>query len=110
LPHYYKVKIKDKWWFRLRVGYFKDTEQAKKFGEDFKRKEGLQYYVDKAKLLVDKFNDTIDIITAPNAVWFKSGKDIRILYRLDKVALNTSDIIHETRALISPTGNAIVSL
>ena len=79
LAHFYKIKIKDKWWFRLRVGYFKDSNEAKQFGEEFRKKEGLEYYVDKAKLYVDRFDNRFDIVTTPSAVWMNSEKRPKLL-------------------------------
>ena len=108
LPYFYKIKLKDKWWFRLRVGYFKDRNQARMFGEVVKEKEGLDYYVDKAKIFVDRFNNTFDIITTPSAVWINSDNSRKILYALNKKTVNKSGILFYTRALISPTGKQVV--
>lgn len=106
LVYYYTAEVKDKPWLRIRLGYFTDKADAKRFGETFKQKEKLDYFVDEASLTVETYQKQFKVLTTPSAVWLQSPEKNKLLYDFETV--NALDLLDNTHAMISPTGKTVV--
>jgi len=108
LVYYYKVKIKEYWWLRLRVGVFASIEKAQTFGDTFKLKEGLDFFVTNATVVVNVLNAEYEIVTTPSAIWLKKDSINKEIFQFSESKVETTDLFAYTRPTISPDGSKIV--
>lgn len=108
LVYYYKKEVNKIIYMRIRVGIFNTISDAKNFAENFKQKEGFDYYVDKTSCHVENFKDKFQIITTPSGVWYRDSQISKEIFRFDKKDINDEYLTNETKALVSPDGNEIV--
>ena len=108
LVYYYKVKIKDSWWMRLKVGIFPSIPKAQAFGEKFNQKEGFDFFVTKATVIVNAFKAEYEIITTPSAIWMREDSMNKEIFLFGKSKVETTDVLAYTRPVISLDGREIV--
>lgn len=80
---------------RVRVEIFKNLSDAKLFAEEFKEKEGIDYFIDVADVIVEDFNNQFLIITTPQAIIYKTKN-------------NFYELCKGSQTEISPDGKQIV--
>ena len=106
LVYYYSAEVDGKEWLRIRVGHFSNKEQAKQTGEAMKKTKGIGYFIDKAELFVDHYQNQLEVITSPSAIWLKTANQTKEIYHFN--GFNGLDLIKHTQAIISPSGKEIV--
>lgn len=91
-------------YIRLRAGLFKNRDQAQMYGEALHEREALDYFIAKANLRVEPFDDAFNIVTTPNDIWLQSPTSVKSLYHFDTSAAAATCSPVE----IGPRGQAIV--
>ena len=104
LAYYCRKRIGGRQYLRLRTGVFGNPSEARAYAEEFRRKEGFDYFIAEADGSVDYFRNRFCVFTTPSGIWLKSGTRVRELY---KPAHGEIDTEH-TAARISPNGLAVV--
>lgn len=104
LVYYYQLPLNNEQWFRVRVGCFATRSKAQEFGNTFKQKEKLPFFVNDTPLFVDAYHDQFKVITTPSAIWLQPKNTI--LYQFP--GINELDLLQQTQARIAPNGKHIV--
>lgn len=107
LAYYYRIKIKNEWWMRLKVGVFASIPEAQAFGKKFKEQEGFDFFVSRAEVTVEAFETEFQIVTTPSAVWLKSDTLKRELFLFSPDRVQTIEVLASTRPVISPDGRKL---
>ena len=107
LVYYYKVRIKDSWWMRLKLGIFPSTPEARAFGKQFSEKEGFAFFVTRAAATIHPFKNEYEIISTPSAIWLRKGANNREIFQFSKNNVATTEILSTIRPVISPDGSKI---
>ncbi len=108
LVYYYKIKIKDIWWMRLKVGLFPSIATAQEFGKTFSRKEGFDFFVTRAPVDINAFNNEYEIVTTPSAIWLRKESVSKEIFLFSRSNVETTEVLAHTRPEISPDGNNII--
>ena len=98
-PVYHQLReVNNKHFIAIRVGIFLEISQAKLYAKQFREKEGFEYFIDYANILVDNYNNLFFIITTPQSIYYWDGKISKEIY--DKKV--------REKARISPNGKDVV--
>lgn len=87
LVYYYTQYIQNKNWLRVRIGYFQSKKAAGEFGEKFRVREDMDYFVTEADhIFVDPIGKGHTIISTPSSRYVKSAETIKEIYSIyDKI-------------------------
>ena len=104
LVYYYKARVKDEWWMRVRLGVFATIPEAQAFGETFKKNKGFDFVVTKADILVYPYRNEYEIVATPSAIWMRKDTKDRELYRYSHYKIYTSDKPGNVSVVITDDG------
>ena len=111
LVYYCRVRIEQKRLIKVQVGIFDNVSEAEKFGEEFKKQEGFDYFVETALVNVDEFKDRFKIVTTLLDMWFTSDDLTTKIYTFERQkykSIRNEANLNETIPHISPDGKSIV--
>ena len=72
-----------------------------------KQKEGLDFFVTNANILIDEYEDQFKVITTPGGIWKQLQSELEELISFYP-NLHHAGILEETKAIVSPTGTDIL--
>ena len=103
LVYYCRKRIGGRQYLRLRTGVFTNPSEARAYAEEFRKKEGFDYFIAEADGSIDYFRNRFCVFTTPSGIWLKSTTRVRELYKPADGELDTE----HTAARISPDGLAV---
>jgi SPOR domain len=101
----HKTKVDKQWWIRIKIGQFNSQNEADLFGKEIKEKLNLDYWVNKANILIDKNNTNFSVLTTPSGIWIEKNSTFEEVYSFP---LNDTGVLLETKAMASSISDEIV--